>query len=261
MQHADALTAILLGLFGLAILVCLWRARRGHIPYVRQIAGVVAIEEAVGRATEMGRPIVFAMGWTDIRDIKTHVSLSVLDYVARLAARMQTRLIVTLLVPNVYPIAEEVVRQAYTAEGVPDQFQPEEQVRFLSQDSVLHAMGTARLIEEEQAGCAIFFGAFDFTSLLMAEPGARMGVLQIAGDPGLFQVPFFVCTCSHTIIGEEYFAAGAYVSRDPSMRASLVSQDLIKAIIGGLILAGTILVQFDWGKASWLAKKLMEYAK
>jgi hypothetical protein len=261
MQHADALIAILLGVMAAAILLCIWRARRGKLPYVRRIAGIATIEEAVGRATEMGRPIVFAMGWTDVRAIETHVSLSVLGHVARLAARTQTPLIVTIRVANVYPVAEEVVRQAYLAEGAPDQFKPEEQVRFLSEESILHAMGTARLIEETQAGCAIFFGAFDFTSLLMAEPGARMGALQIAGDPSLFQVPFFVCTCSHTIIGEEYFAAGAYVSTDPTMRATLVSQDIIKVVFAGLIILGTILVHLESGWAKWVVDLLTRYNK
>jgi len=236
MQHADALIAILLGALGAAVLICLWRAKRGHIPYVRRIAGIDALEEAIGRATEMGRPVVFGMGWTDIRQIETHAALSILAYVARLTARMRTPLIVLVRVPNVYPVTEEIVRQAYTAEGVPHLFKAEDQIRFLSDRSVVYAMGTARVIEETEAGCALFFGAFDFTSLLMAEPGARMGVLQIAGDPGLFQIPFFVCTCSHTIIGEEYFAAGAYLSPDPSMRGTLVSQDIIKALFAGLII-------------------------
>ena len=261
MQHADWLMSILLALFAAAVLGCLWRARRGHIPHVRAIGGVAAIAEAVGRATEMGRPIVFAMGHTDIRDIRTHVSLSVLEHVARLAARMGTELIVTLRVANVYPVAEETVRQAYTAEGAPEKFRPSEQVRFLSEESVLHAMGTARLIEEAGAGCAIFFGAFDFSSLLMAEPGARMGVLQIAGDPSLFQVPFFVCTCRHTIIGEEYFAAGAYVSRDPAMRGALVSQDLIKAILAALIVVGVVLAQVQTGWARAVVEFLTRYQR
>ena len=259
MQHADALIAILMVAVGAAVVVCLWRARRGHVPYVRRLAGIEALDEAVGRATEMGRPVIFAMGWTDIRQIETHASLSVLAHVARLAARTRTQLIALVRVPNVYPIVEEVVRQAYVAEGVPDQFQAEEQVRFLSEDSVVYAMGTARLIEETGAGCALFFGSFDFTSLLMAEPGARMGVFQIAGDPTLWQVPFFVCTCSHTIIGEEYFAAGAYLSPDPVVRSSLLSQDIIKVIFAALIVLGTLAAQFDNPVTRWLVELLARY--
>jgi len=260
MKHADPFAACLMLVLAATILICLWRARRGHIPFVRRITGIDAIEEAVGRATEMGRPIVFGMGWTDIRMIQTHASLSILRHVAYLAATMKTPLIVLVRVANVYPVAEQVVREAYMAAGAPDQFNADEQVKFLSEDGVVYSMGVARTIEETNAGCALFFGQFAFTSLLMAEPGARMGVLQIAGDPSLFQIPFFVCTCNHTVIGEEYYAAGAYVSPDPAMRGTLLSQDIIKLIFAGLIIVGTILIQFAWGRESWLVEQLRHYA-
>jgi hypothetical protein len=257
MQHADALTAILIVAMMGSILLCYGLARRGHVPYVRKIAGVSAIEEAVGRATEMGRPVVFGMGCTGIQEIETHASLSVLAHVARLTARMQTPLICLVRVPNVFPVVEEVVRQAYTVEGVTDEFHPEEQVRFISEDSVVYATSVARTIEEKRAGCAVFYGAFDFTSLLMAEPGARLGVLQIAGDPTLWQMPFFVCTCDHTILGEEYYAAGAYLSPDTTLRGTLRSQDIIKAIFAAMIIGGTVLFQFDWPR--WVLEALSKY--
>ena len=259
MQHADWLMAALMFAMAAAILGCLWRARRGHVPYVRRIAGIAEIERAVERATEMGRPVVFAMGFTDIQAIETHASLLILSHVARLAARLQTPLIVLARPGNVYPVAEETVRQAYVAEGVPDQFDAKEQVRFLSEDSAVYGMAVARLIEETRAGCALFFGAFEFASLLMTEPGARIGVLQIAGDPSLWQMPFFVCTCDKTIMGEEYYAAGAYVSPDPALRGVLVSQDIIKAMFAGLILLGVLAALLPGGAASWFVELLKHY--
>jgi len=251
-QHADALVAILMLAFAAAVLGCLWRAKRGRVPYVRQIPGIASLEEAVGRATELGRPVVFALGHSGLQAIETHAALSILAYVARLAARLRTPFVTLVSQQDVYPVAEETVRQAYTAEGVPDQFRAEEQVRYLSNHTVVYAMGAARIIEESRAGCALFFGPFDFTSLLMAEPGARLGVMQIAGDPSLFQIPFFVCTCDYTVIGEEYYAAGAYLSTDPAARATLASQDLIKAIFAGLVGAGTLLYQFHAAWPPWL---------
>ena len=94
MQHADGLMAILIAVLGAAILFCVWRAQRGHLPYIRRMAGVAAIERAVERATEMGRPIIYGMGYTDMQAIETHASLAILTHVARLAARLQTPLIV-----------------------------------------------------------------------------------------------------------------------------------------------------------------------
>ena len=240
MSHADWLITLLMLTLMASVLYCFWRAKKGKLSYIRQISGVGAMEEAVGRATEMGKPILFIVGETDIQDIVTHNCMAVLSHVTRLAARMRTRLVVLMSVPNVYPLAEATVRQAYMSEGAPELFNGIEQVRFLSSDGVVFAAGVSRFVEEERPGCVIFFGGFSFTALLLAEPGARLGILQIAGDPSLFQMPFFVCTCDHTIIGEEYFAAGAYVSPDPRMRNSLLSQDLIKAVFVGIILAALV---------------------
>jgi len=259
MKHADPLMIALFFLFCSLILFFLWRARQGKIPYVRKIGGISALEEAVGRATEMGKPVVFAMGGTTIMDIITHASLAVMAYIARLSARLKARFICLARIANVYPMAEEIVREAYKVEGVLDEFNAEDQVRFLTEDSVVYAMTVARFIEENSAGCAMFIGSFDFTSLLMTEPGANMGVIQIAGDPYLAQVPFLVCTCDYTIIGEEFFAAGAYVSPDPTMRGTLASQDFIKLIFALLIIVGIICYQFDFGWSKWVVEKLTKY--
>ncbi len=263
--HADALLAILILVFIGSTLFFLWMAKRGRTPYVRPIGGIAALEEAVGRATELGRPIYFAMGGTDLKMIQTHAALSILSHLARVCASLRANLVALVRQPDVFPYTEELMREAYKAEGMLDQFDAEDQVRFLSPDSIVYATTVGRLVEENKAGCALFFGAFDFTSLLMAEPGAQSGVIQIAGDPGLAQIPFFVCTCDYTIIGEEYFAAGAYLSDDPALRGSLRSQDGIKVVYAALLLAGLIAVHLTWVEgwfgdlARWIVDGLKSY--
>ena len=264
MQHADALITALILIFFAIILLCIWRARRGHTPYVRPIGGIAALEEAIGRATELGKPAYFAMGGTDLKAIQTHAALSILSHVARLSARLRTHLIALVRMPDVYPYTEEIMREAYKAEGVLDLLDTEDQVRYLSHDSIVYATTAGRLIEDTKAGCAMFFGQFDFTSLLMAEPGAQAGVIQIAGDPGLAQIPFFVCTCDYTVIGEEFYAGGAYLSRDPGMRGSLLSQDSIKVIFAGIILVGVIALHLKGFGPDWLtnaAQRVFDYLK
>jgi hypothetical protein len=263
MQHPDALMLILILVFAALVLTYFFRARWGSVPYVRPIPGVMALEEAVGRATELGRPVIFVMGVTDLRDIITHASLSILERVAKIAATMRASLVALVRKPDVYPFAESIIREAYRSAGELESFNAQEQVRFLSDDATVYAMTVARTIEETAAGCTMFFGQFDYTSLLMTEPGALRGVLQIAGDPWLNQVPFFVCTCDYTIIGEEFFAAGAYVGSDPALRGSVASQDLIKLVFALLIIVGVIcslLGDFGWGLAADVAAYLRHYA-
>ena len=63
------------------------RARRGHVPTIRRIAGVEAMAEAVGRATELGRPVFYVAGTPDLDEVQTVASLGILGAVGRLTAR------------------------------------------------------------------------------------------------------------------------------------------------------------------------------
>jgi len=238
MQHPDALVVALMALCAAIVLLGAWRARRGWRPYVRPIPVVAALEDAVGRATELDRPVYFVMGASDVRDIATHAALAILEHVARLAAVLRTTLVALVRKPDVYPFTESVMRTAYRAADALESFDPQGQVRYLSDAEVVYALSVVRLVEDTQPGGVLFFGSFDYTSLLMTEPGARLGVFQIAGDPMLGQVPFFVCTCDYALLGEEFFAASALVSDNPALRGMIASQDAIKLLLMLLVLVG-----------------------
>ena len=79
-------------------------------------------------------------------------------------------------------------------------------------------------------------------SLILAENGQTVGAIQIAGTPSITQVPFFLAACDYTIIGDEYYAISAYLSRQPTLLGSLVGQDYGKLLMMGVIVVGAILV-------------------
>ena len=72
-----------------AVLICTELARRGKPFYVRPIAGLQAIDEAVGRATEMGKPILYIPGLEDLIEIDTVAGLTILNNVAKVAAEVR----------------------------------------------------------------------------------------------------------------------------------------------------------------------------
>ena len=67
-----------------------------------------------------------------------------------------------------------------------------------------------------------------------------VGAIQVAGTPFTTQIPFFLAACDYTIIGDEYYAASAYLSREPTLLGSLVGQDYGKLMLIGLIVVGAI---------------------
>ncbi|HEX2896655.1 MAG TPA: DUF6754 domain-containing protein, partial [candidate division Zixibacteria bacterium] len=100
----------------------------------------------------------------------------------------------------------------------------------------------------------IYMGKFFAESLMMAETGVVSGSIQIAGTDEIAQIPFFVVACDYTLIGEELFAASAYLGREPLLLGSLKAQDYAKAVILVLALVGILAVNFsgDLG-LTWLS--------
>ena len=68
-------------------------------------------------------------------------------------------------------------------------------------------------------------GLFYAESLILAETGNSVGAIQIAGTSEAAQLPFFVAACDYTLIGEELFAASAYLTGEPQQLGSLKGQD------------------------------------
>ncbi|MEI6520474.1 MAG: zinc ribbon domain-containing protein [bacterium] len=225
---------------------------KGRLPYLRKISGLDAIDEAIGRATEMGRPILFSGGLSGISIVSLQ-ALAVAAKVAKAAVKYGTRLIIPVCDQTMLPVTEEVIREVYMAEGKPEAFRMED-VRFLSDRQFAYAAGVTGIIHRDKVGANFMFGDFFAEALILAENGNAVGAIQVAGTPEINQTPFFVVTCDYTLIGDEFYAATAYLSRDPIQMGSLTGQDLSKIIIIALIFAGMILsiVQKDNIIIKWL---------
>lgn len=238
LEHANPFTGLLQLMIAFVIVLTIVTAQRGRLPFIRRIPGLNAIDEAVGRATEMGRPILFSGGLSGISIVSLQ-ALAVGAHVARSAVRYGTRLIVPVCDQTMLPITEEVVREVYTAEGRPEAFKVED-VRYLSDRQFAYAAGVTGILHRERVAASFLFGQFFAESLILAENGQAVGAIQVAGTPDLLQIPFFVVTCDYTIIGDEFYAATAYLSREPTQLGSLVGQDIGKGLLLVLILVGII---------------------
>jgi len=229
----------------------LFRARRKDL-FIRPIAGLAALDEAVGRATEMGKPVLYVPGLADVDDIQTLASLSILGHVARRTAEYDT----PILVPNsrsvVMSMAQEVVAEAYTAAGRPESFQRDD-ICYLSDEQFGFAAGVSGMMLRERPAANFLMGTFFAEALILAETGNATGAIQIAGSASASQLPFFVAACDYTLIGEELYAASAWLSRDPMQVGSLKGQDAAKAAIMASILAGAVLLSLG---LTWIKELL-----
>jgi len=242
-ERTNALVLFLL----MFILVNLYirRARKGKELYIRRIAGLSALDEAVGRATEMGKKMFYIPGIMSLSEIQTIASLSILAHVAKQSAIYGA----TLEVPNTDPLtftaARETVKQAYMEAGKPDQFK-EEMVTYITYDQFAYAASVSGKMVRERPATNFLIGSFYAEALIFAETGQSIGAIQIAGTADVTQLPFFVTACDYTLMGEELYAASAYLSREPVLLGSIKAQDVVKAILLAVTGAGIIAYAFGW---------------
>ncbi|NPV13938.1 hypothetical protein HPY86_03285 [candidate division WOR-3 bacterium] len=228
-------------LFFALVIYFIEHAKAGRHLFVRRIAGLDAVEEAVGRATEMGKPIVYVPGLGSVADIATIASLNILGEVAKKTAQYDSALLVPNRDPIVYTVAREVVKEAYTRAGRPDAFKPDN-IFYVTSEQFAYAAAVDGLMVREKPATNFFLGTFWAESLILAETGATTGAIQIAGTDSVFQLPFFITACDYTLIGEELYAASAYLSREPLLLGSLKGQDMGKLVILVVIVLGSALL-------------------
>jgi hypothetical protein len=240
LQRVNMLIAVILAC-GL-VLWFIFHAKQGKELFIRRIAGLSAVDEALGRATEMGRPVLFlpSGGLAAVSDIQTLAGLIILGQVAKKTAEFDTPLLVPVSDPLVMTLAREIVKTSYTDAGRPDAFKPDN-IRYLTNEQFAYTAGVDGIMLRERPAANFMIGTFYAESLILAETGYSTGAIQIAGTAQISQLPFFVAACDYTLIGEEIYAASAYLSREPVLLGSLKGQDWGKAICILAIVAGVIL--------------------
>ncbi len=233
--------------FGASVLLSIRSARTQPALFLRRIPGIDAIEEAVSRTAEAGRPILYLTGSGeltgrgDASNMATIAATVLLGEVAKRAAVSGTAITVPHRSPIVMAIAQDMVKDAYRAAGRPDASADESNF-FIAADQFAYTAAVDGIMLRERPATHFFMGYYYAESLLLAETGAATGAMQIAGTDAEHQLPFFVATCDYTLIGEELYAASAYLSRDPALVGALRGQDLGKGfLLVGLVVGAGLL--------------------
>jgi len=214
-------------------------ARKGKDLKIRKIAGLEAVDEAVGRATEMGRSCMFIPGIQDMNEIQTIAGLTILSRVAQVAAEYGARVEVPTSRSLVMTAARETVQSSFLAAGRPDAYN-EDDIYYVTDEQFGYVAYLSGMMVREKPAACFYMGAFFAESLILAETGNSIGAIQVAGTAMPSQLPFFVAACDYTLIGEEFFAASAYLSGDPDQLGSLKGQDVGKLMVAVLMVVGSV---------------------
>ncbi len=239
-------TPVLIGIliYVLVLFLSIHLAKHGGIKYIRKLPGLDAIEDAVGRATEMGKPVLYLTGLERISNIATIASLDILARVSKKVAEYETPLLIPCFDPIVLIIAREIVRESYSFIGKPDIYN-EENIYYITGNPFGYVAAVDGIMMREKPAANFYLGAFYSDSLILAETGASTGAIQIAGTDSPIQLPFFIAACDYTLLGEELYAASAYLSRKKELLGTLKALDIMKILIMIFIVLGSILITFE----------------
>jgi hypothetical protein len=232
-------------IFSTFALVFITIARKGKELYIRPLAGIEAVDEAIGRATEMGKPILYILGLGSADMIATIASFTILSRVAKKTAEYQTPILLPCCDPIVMAVAQETVRAAYLEAGRPDDYK-QENIYYLTSMQFAYVAGVNGIMIREKPATNFYLGKFYAESLLLAETGSLAGSIQISGTDEIAQIPFFVAATDYTLIGEELYAASAYLGKEPILLGTLKGQDWAKALVMIFLILGALAATFHF---------------
>jgi len=165
-------------------------------------------------------------------DAQYFAAFTLLEYAAGLCAKYDTPMIVSVYLPEVVPMTEEIIRKAYTEAGKIDKFRPDD-IRFWGGSHNPAMIGT---ISREQVAANFMIGSLFHESILSLEAAARYNAIQVMGTSNTHQLPFIAAGCDAIFIGAEMFAAAAHLQPNPIRVGSVLAEDYLLRLM--IILMG-----------------------
>jgi len=241
-SETQALVLVFLLMFLPLMLFFASRVRAGHEVSLRRIPAFEALPDLIGRAAESGRALHIGLGSGGVGGEETAsalAGLSVLEYLADQAAIFDCPPVVTVADLALLPVAQDVLRNGYLRQNRLHGYRPTA-VRFLGPTPAVYAAGVMDILAHEGIVANTMIGTMGDEYLLIGETGAKHGLTQIVGTSNVGALPFVFATADETLIGEEMFAGGAYLSRLPEHIGSLLAQDWMRLLLVSAILAGVL---------------------
>lgn len=229
--------------FGVALYFFTLRVRSGKTPLLRRIRAFDILKGLPGQVVEAGRDLHLSLGIGSLVNETTADSLAglaMLDYLADQAATTGASPIISMADPMAMLFAQNAVRAAHTA----DADRAEEayrRIRWVAPQPAAYAAGVMNILDLDRVEANVMVGYFGDEYLLMGETAARRGIAHVGGTSNPNTLPFIYASAQETLLGEEIYAAGAYLQKRPAHIGSLAAQDLMRWLVALFILGGIII--------------------
>lgn len=221
-------------------------ALAGKLPPLRTIPAIGAITEGVGKSIEENKPVHYAMGasggqlYTQLVSM-TLVALAFLNYISKLCAKYEAKLIVHMpYQAESIPLIEAMVRDGYKSEGKPELFDPG-CLRYYGYGALTWTQSVTASYDTEGVGLNLSIGIFYSDCPISLEMAKIKGGLNVGGTGRWIMVYAFAMMCDYVFLGQEIYTAGAMVSENPLMLAGVFVEEVGKYFSYILLALGFII--------------------
>jgi len=212
------------------------RALSGKQPISRRpLPGLDIVKAALARGAETGRPIHLSPGsgviGTRFSTAETVAGLLAAERVAAEAALNGAPILASSGDAIAHLALRGTLRQAYQRAGLGQDYDPANVQLLTHQDPMAYASGVTTLYGRQKIEASQMIGSFGQEFMLVGEDGTQRGVPQLGGTTTTVALPLVYLTADGTLIGEEIYAAEAYLARSPAPMARLLTQDTLRTVV------------------------------
>lgn len=222
--------------FSLVTLIILSLPRYNRGPRsLRPIVALQRLRRAIGLAVEDGKRLHVSLGKSSLTEPtipSALVGLSTLERISQMAIMSDRPPIATSGDGALSILSQDTMRAAYRTNNALEGFDPD-RGRLTGPTPFSYIAGTLPVFRQEQVSSHILIGNFGPEVGLLMQAAEQQRAFTLAASDSLPAQAVLYASAQEVLIGEELFAAPAYLNAGPVHTASLRIQDILR---WGLIL-------------------------
>lgn len=224
----------------LLFIITLWK--RKSPANLREIPALTRLYRTLGLSMEDGTRLHISLGRGSLLDAHGGSALAGLAMLRHIAERTSVS-----DMPSVASagdsalglLAQDTIQAGYLAAGVEELYVPTTG-RVTGLSPFGFAAGAMNISQNENVSANIMVGHFGSEVALLTEASDRESVMMIGASDDLTGQAVLFANTQDALIGEELFAAGAYLGAGASHVASLTVQDILRWLVIIALLGGAV---------------------
>lgn len=222
----------------LLFIITLWKRRSPA--NLREIPALTRLYRTLGLSMEDGTRLHISLGHGSLLDAhggSALAGLAMLRHIVERTSVSDQPSVASAGDPALGLLAQDTLQAGYQAAGAEELYVPTTG-RVTGLSPFGFAAGAMNISQNENVSANIMVGHFGPEAALLAEASDRESVVMIGASDDLTGQAVLFANTQDAMIGEELFAAGAYLGAGVSHVASLTVQDILRWVVILILLGG-----------------------